>query len=235
MSAAENKQEEKDSVDDEKSLRKEMRLESHFMARALIYVWKKMVAFLGSLRVSLQHNEWMPSYDDNSTRKVESDGAWHLKCSIVDPYGNKYNQGYQTKAADTKLSHASTIRKPILRVLQKMISYRLCQRTNRHDKVQKNDMWLLSMFEAKNQDGYGNEEVLNGLSAPTYYRALDRITLRELIGPNGKLFTEAPMPSALRVAMHVPLRPSMQDLYDKMGNMKIRQGVVDRMAYRQSY
>ncbi|GKC92043.1 hypothetical protein Tco_1157485, partial [Tanacetum coccineum] len=46
-----------------------------------------------SLQVPLQHNEWMPSYADNSKRKVEGDGAWHLKCSIVDPYGNKYNQG----------------------------------------------------------------------------------------------------------------------------------------------
>ncbi|GKE83147.1 hypothetical protein Tco_1553147 [Tanacetum coccineum] len=63
-----------------------------------------MVAFLGSLSVSLQHNEWMPSYDDNSTRKVESDGVWHLKCSIVDPYGNEYNHGYQTKATDMELS-----------------------------------------------------------------------------------------------------------------------------------
>ncbi|GJY00325.1 hypothetical protein Tco_0357343 [Tanacetum coccineum] len=53
-------------------------------------------------------------------------------------------------------SHASTIRKLILRVLKKMISYGLCQRTNGHDKVQKNDLWLLSMFEEKNQDGYAN-------------------------------------------------------------------------------
>ncbi|GJX60470.1 hypothetical protein Tco_0291860 [Tanacetum coccineum] len=133
-------------------------------------------------------------------------------------------------------SHASTIRKPILRVLQKMISYGLCQRMNRHDKVQKNDLWLLIMFEA-NQDGYANvtwvitkwmkkkgagKEVLIGLSAPTHCRALDRITLRELIGPNGKLITKAPMPGATRVAMPVPLHPSMHDLYDRMGNIEIR-------------
>ncbi|GJX10211.1 hypothetical protein Tco_0200070, partial [Tanacetum coccineum] len=55
--------------------------------------------------------------------------------------------------------------------------------------------------------------------------ALDRITLRELIGPNGKLITEAPMLGAPRVSMLVPLRPSMQDLYDRMGNIEIRQGV----------
>ncbi|GJU49005.1 hypothetical protein Tco_1218560 [Tanacetum coccineum] len=54
-----------------------------------------------------------------------------------------------------------------------------------------------------------SEEVLIGLSAPTHYRALDKITLRELIGPNGKLITEAPMPGAPRVAMPIPLCPSM--------------------------
>ncbi|GJU34575.1 hypothetical protein Tco_1182929 [Tanacetum coccineum] len=141
--------------------------------------------------------------------------------------------------------HASTIKKPILRVLQKMISYGLCQRTNGHDKVQKNDLWLLSMFEAKNHDGYTNVAWViakwmkkKGAGSQREHDlmwALDRITLREQIGPNGKLFTEASMPGAPRVAMPVPPRPSMQDLYDKMANMDIRQGVVERMAYRQSY
>ncbi|GJX43866.1 hypothetical protein Tco_0260542 [Tanacetum coccineum] len=36
--------------------------------------------------------------------KVESDRAWHIKCSIVDPYENDYNQGYETKATDRELS-----------------------------------------------------------------------------------------------------------------------------------
>ncbi|GJT61579.1 hypothetical protein Tco_1005112 [Tanacetum coccineum] len=60
--------------------------------------------FLRSLPISLQHNDWMPSYADNSTRKVESDGVWQMKCSIVDPYENDYNQGYETKATDKELS-----------------------------------------------------------------------------------------------------------------------------------
>ncbi|GJU13319.1 retrotransposon ORF1 [Tanacetum coccineum] len=53
-------------------------------------------------------------------------------------------------------SHASTIRKPILRVLHKMITYSLFQRTTGHDKIQKNGLWLLSMFESKHQNGYAN-------------------------------------------------------------------------------
>ncbi|GJS49007.1 hypothetical protein Tco_0599128 [Tanacetum coccineum] len=53
-------------------------------------------------------------------------------------------------------SHTSTIRNPILRVIHKMINYGLCQRTTRYDKVQKNDLWLLSMFDARHQNGYVN-------------------------------------------------------------------------------
>nr|GEZ65090.1 hypothetical protein [Tanacetum cinerariifolium]GEZ66607.1 hypothetical protein [Tanacetum cinerariifolium] len=33
-------------------------------------VWKKMVSFLGSLPVPLQHNEWISSYSDNFIKKV---------------------------------------------------------------------------------------------------------------------------------------------------------------------
>ncbi|GKB42396.1 hypothetical protein Tco_0887338, partial [Tanacetum coccineum] len=53
-------------------------------------------------------------------------------------------------------SHTSTIRNPILRVIHKMITYGLCQRTTGYDKVQKNDLWLWSMFNARHQNGYAN-------------------------------------------------------------------------------
>ncbi|GKF70106.1 hypothetical protein Tco_0203163 [Tanacetum coccineum] len=53
-------------------------------------------------------------------------------------------------------SHTSTIRYPILRVIHKMITYGLCQRTTGYDKIQKNDLWLLSMFDARHQNGYAN-------------------------------------------------------------------------------
>ncbi|GJW80426.1 hypothetical protein Tco_0144401 [Tanacetum coccineum] len=51
-------------------------------------------------------------------------------------------------------SHASTIRYPVLRVVHKMITYGLCQRTNGYDKIQENDLWLLSKFDARHQNGY---------------------------------------------------------------------------------
>ncbi|GJX96401.1 hypothetical protein Tco_0352199 [Tanacetum coccineum] len=53
-------------------------------------------------------------------------------------------------------SHTFTIRNPILRVIHKMITYGLCQRTTGYDKVQKNNLWLLSMFDARHHNGYAN-------------------------------------------------------------------------------
>ncbi|GKB34317.1 integrase, catalytic region, zinc finger, CCHC-type containing protein [Tanacetum coccineum] len=53
-------------------------------------------------------------------------------------------------------SHTSTIKKPVLRVIHKMITYGLCQRTTGYDKIQNNDLWLLCMFDAKHQNRYAN-------------------------------------------------------------------------------
>ncbi|GJX54253.1 retrotransposon ORF1 [Tanacetum coccineum] len=53
-------------------------------------------------------------------------------------------------------SRTFTIWKPILRVIHKMITYSICQRTTGYDKIQENDLWLLSMFDARHQNGYEN-------------------------------------------------------------------------------
>ncbi|GJV24858.1 hypothetical protein Tco_1377553 [Tanacetum coccineum] len=92
-------------------------------------------------------------------------------------------------------SHTSTIRNLILRVIHKMITYGLCQRMTRHDKVQKNDLWLLSMFDARYQNRKCmvlTEDVVRSLSALIYYRDLDTITLRDLIDSEGKLVPKDP-------------------------------------------
>ncbi|GJU05710.1 hypothetical protein Tco_1122140, partial [Tanacetum coccineum] len=59
---------------------------------------------------------------------------------------------------DLHLSRSSitSVRFPILRVLHKMITYGLCQRTTGYEKIQRNDLWLLSMFEDRHQNGYAN-------------------------------------------------------------------------------
>ena len=53
-------------------------------------------------------------------------------------------------------SSCNSIRSPVLRVLQKMIAYGLCQRTTRYDKIQKYELWLMSMFEDRNREKYAN-------------------------------------------------------------------------------
>ncbi|GJY96767.1 hypothetical protein Tco_0513677 [Tanacetum coccineum] len=79
------------------------------------------------------------------------------------------------------------------------------------------------------------EDVVRSLSAPIYYRDLDTTTLRDLIDFDGKLIPEDPHPGVPRVGIPRPLRASMQDLYDRMGSMEIRQDAIERMEYRQSY
>ncbi|GJR29936.1 ribonuclease H-like domain-containing protein [Tanacetum coccineum] len=103
-------------------------------------------------------------------------------------------------------SHTSTIRNLILRVIYKMITYGLCQRTTGYDKVQKNDLWLLNTT-----------------------------TLRDLIDSDGKLIPVDPQPGVPKVGIPRPLRASIKDLYDRIGRMEIRQDAIERMEYRQSY
>ncbi|GKA64351.1 hypothetical protein Tco_0763957 [Tanacetum coccineum] len=135
-------------------------------------------------------------------------------------------------------SHTSTIKSLILRVIHKMITYGLCQRTTGYDKVQKNKLWLLSMFDARNQNGKSRvltDDVVRSLSALIYCINLDTTTLRDLIDSEGKLIPEDSQPGVPRVGIPRPPRASMQDLYDRMGRMEVRQEAIERMEYRQSY
>ncbi|GKB20136.1 hypothetical protein Tco_0854059 [Tanacetum coccineum] len=171
-------------------------------------------------------------------------------------------------------SHALTIRYLILRVVHKMITYGLFQRTTGYDKIQKNDLWILSMFDSRHQNGYANvawlisrwmkrkgvatqkesqiscgqfitklarntrvltDDVIRSLSALIYCIDLDTTTLRELINSKSRLIPKDPQLSVLRVSIPRPPRPSMQDLYDRMGRIEIRQEAIERMEYRQSY
>ncbi|GKB38789.1 hypothetical protein Tco_0883731 [Tanacetum coccineum] len=145
-------------------------------------------------------------------------------------------------------SHTSTIKNLILRVIHKMITFGLCQRTTGYDKIQKNDLWLLSTFDARHQNEYANvawliarkarvlnDVVIRGLSTLIYCRDLDTTTLRELIDSEGRLILEDPQPGVPRVGIPRPPRASMQDMYERMGNMEIRQEEIERMSYRQSY
>ncbi|GJS25224.1 hypothetical protein Tco_0453856 [Tanacetum coccineum] len=110
-----------------------------------------------------------------------------------------------------------------------------------YDKIQKNDLWLFIMFDDRHQNGHANvswvltEDVVRNLSTSIYCRDLDTITLRDLIDSDGKLIPEDPQPGVPRVGIPRPPIASVQDLYDRIGRMEIRQEAIERMEYRQSY
>ncbi|GJZ58987.1 hypothetical protein Tco_0614803 [Tanacetum coccineum] len=69
-----------------------------------ICVWKKVVSFLGSLPVALQHVEWKRDYTGCFNKKEDSDGQWHAEIRLTDPYGNIYDQGFVTNKTTRKLA-----------------------------------------------------------------------------------------------------------------------------------
>ncbi|GKB37556.1 hypothetical protein Tco_0882498 [Tanacetum coccineum] len=130
---------------------------------------------------------------------------------------------------------------------KKVIKFRLCgnghtltlleftRRLGLYHADEVNDEGFEFITKINKRMGLLTDEVLNSLSELIYCRALDAITLRELIGPDGRLIAEDPAPEVPRVAILRGPHPSMQDLYDRMGNMEIHQGTLERMAHRQSY
>ncbi|GJX15740.1 hypothetical protein Tco_0216572 [Tanacetum coccineum] len=145
---------------------------------------------------------------------------------------------------DLHLSRSSitSVRFPILRVLHKMITYGLCQRTTGYEKIQRNDLWLLKKeLEVRRTVRFAvilTEETIRTLSTPVYCRDLDRTTLRELIDSEDRLIPNILVDDVARVcAQRAPRvqRASMQDLYERMGSMDIRQEAIERMEYRQAY
>ncbi|GJS52712.1 hypothetical protein Tco_0626074 [Tanacetum coccineum] len=59
--------------------------------------------------------------------------------------------------------------------------------------------------------------------------------MQDLIDSDGKLIPEHPQSGVPRGGIPRPPRASMQDLYDRMGRIKIRQEAIEQMEYRQSY
>ncbi|GKC84583.1 hypothetical protein Tco_1140300 [Tanacetum coccineum] len=127
-------------------------------------------------------------------------------------------------------SSAKTIRKPVLRVLQKMITYVMTS----------NNVYFIASFipyycSEDQYVGILSDEVLNGPSARTYCRTLDANILRELIDSNGRLILEEIAPSIPRVATPRASRPTTSDLYHKISQLVTRTGEIERMIHMQSY
>ncbi|GJW70944.1 ribonuclease H-like domain-containing protein [Tanacetum coccineum] len=123
-----------------------------------------------------------------------------------------------------------------------MITYGLCQRTTSYKKIMRNDLWLLSMFEDRHQNRYENmawviAKWMKRKGARSQKDSqiccdLDRTTLRELIDSEDRLIPDILVDDVQRVAAQRALRvqrASMQDLYERMGSMEIRQEAIERM------
>ncbi|GJX54739.1 reverse transcriptase domain-containing protein [Tanacetum coccineum] len=64
---------------------------------------KKVVSFLGTLPVSLKNTDWKPNYSGRNL-KEEGDRKWHVNVKVIDPFGNAFKQGFETKETDIKVS-----------------------------------------------------------------------------------------------------------------------------------
>ncbi|GJR31655.1 hypothetical protein Tco_1107887 [Tanacetum coccineum] len=110
----------------------------------------------------------------------------------------------------------------VLRVIHKMITYGLSKRTTEYDKIQKNDLWLLSMFDARHQNGYADVAWLIA-------RSIKRKGVAS--GSIGSQICDL----RTECASHELATMPAIDLYERMGSMEICQGAIERMSYRQPY
>ncbi|GJY76244.1 hypothetical protein Tco_0481360 [Tanacetum coccineum] len=111
----------------------------------------------------------------------------------------------------------------------------------------KNDLWLLSMFDARHQNGYANVAWLiarwvkrkgagtqreSMICCGQFITKIDR-KARVLSDEGvdrlllGRLILEDPQSGVPRVVIPRPPRTSMQDLYERMSSMEIRQGAIE--------
>ncbi|GJV80115.1 hypothetical protein Tco_1515985 [Tanacetum coccineum] len=118
-------------------------------------------------------------------------------------------------------SQDSTIWSPVLRVIHKMITYGLCQRTIGHQNGYANVAWLITRWMKRKGTGTQKESQI------CYGQFITKIARKARV-----LSDE---PGVLRVSIPRPPSASMQDLHDRIGSMEIRQREIERMAYRQSY
>ncbi|GJY69974.1 hypothetical protein Tco_0472956 [Tanacetum coccineum] len=177
--------------------------------------WKRMVVdgeIDDMLRIRLREAE--------SNKEMFTYVAWIRAFNINEPiYAELCHEFYSTYEFD-ELFFA---RRLVLKSSEEL-EEDVFNRTIRYDKIQKNDLWLLIMFDARHQKkevSVLTDAVVRSLSAPIYCRDLDTTPLRDLIDSEGRLIPEDPQPGVPRVGIPRPPRASMQDLY---------QGVFEHMA-----
>ncbi|GJY79905.1 hypothetical protein Tco_0492656 [Tanacetum coccineum] len=240
-----------------------------------ICVWKKAVAFLVSLPAPLLHAEWVPKGSGDFVKEV-GDGKWHIKIRVPNPYGNTFEQGYETRSTNRKKSNFYRLCQKIKEMLEikvyemggqeevfslklgdalmtdnelitkKVIKFRLGGRGGLRSDEDFNakDNWLSISSEENLHLSRSlaltirspilkvlQKMITYGVGCPDLRRTFDATNLIDHIDSNGKfncLSTQAPRSTT--VANAQTARPSIQDLYDRMGNMEIRQGVIKRIG-----
>ncbi|GJZ86439.1 hypothetical protein Tco_0658049 [Tanacetum coccineum] len=210
-------------------------------------VWKKAIAFLGALPVPLQNAEWIRNHLGNFA-KENGDGKWHTKIRVVDPYGNIFEQGYEAKATNRKMSDhykLSDIMSPNVIMTvgthdDEAASF-LPKRTRVHETVEE------AMFPRVHHEfllwGTSNR------SAKTKYNTnLAQLLPKHIysvyeMGGQEEIFTSEALIRAFDIneLIYTELYHEFcstyefdEDLYDRKGRIEIRQGTLKRMSRRHS-
>ncbi|GJS51459.1 hypothetical protein Tco_0624821 [Tanacetum coccineum] len=189
-------------------------------------------------------------YEMGGDEEIFTYEAWRHAFDIREPvYTNLCHEFYATYEFDETFTDEELMsREKVIIVKERRLWYSLIFwiLLSFRDKVQRNDLWLMSMFEAKHQNGYANvawliekwlkrkgvgsqrdSMICCGQFITKIARPLDTTTFREQVDSNGRLIAEEPAPGDPRVVVPRPLHHSIYDLYDRMGRMDIRQGHYD--------
>nr|GEU99762.1 reverse transcriptase domain-containing protein [Tanacetum cinerariifolium] len=181
----------------------------------------------------LQHLDWKPIYLGNFCRKEDGDGQWHAKIRLTDPYGNIYDQ-------DLHDPNALANTRPWKKQCSHMFTTNICYGKD------------IKVYEARSPKEIFSSKAWRRafhINEPIYIELCHEFYLTyefDEVYANDELRTKKPrlMKKDLMfsskegvpcVAIPRGPRPSMKDLYNQMGSMQIRQGAIERMAYRQSY
>ncbi|GJU07342.1 hypothetical protein Tco_1123772 [Tanacetum coccineum] len=154
-----------------------------------------------------------------SNEEIFTSVAWIRAFNINKPiYAELYHEFYSTYEFDEVSANDELKTK-------KIIKFRLGGRA-----------YNLTLLEFTRRLGLYHADGLEEDGCNVYFEGdLDTITLRDLIDSKGKLILKDPQPGVPRVGIPRPPRASMQDLYNRIGRMEIRQEAIERMEYRQSY
>ncbi|GJY04447.1 hypothetical protein Tco_0370387 [Tanacetum coccineum] len=133
------------------------------------------------------------------------------------------------------------------------------KRTNGYEKIQRNDLWLLSMFEDRHQNGHANvawviakwtkrkgagsqkdSQICCGQFISKIARKSKVLTKEIIRSLSTPVYCKDLDRTTLRELIDSEDRLILDisvdnDLYERMGSMEIRQEAIERMEYRQSY